>query len=164
MKTSTTPARLLAAAACAQLALFATSGCAAQRVDSARPAAPAPVSPGGTEVAPADFRACLERLRPQAAARGVSAATFDAHAATLVPDMSILPLLDAQPEFVTPIWDYLAALVDNDRIADGRAMLAQWAETLAAGRGGATASTRRPWSRCGGWRATSGATSARARC
>lgn len=131
MKTSTTPARLLVAAACAQLALFATSGCAAQRVDSARPAAPAPVSPGGTEVAPADFRACLERLRPQAAARGVSAATFDAHAATLVPDMSILPLLDAQPEFVTPIWDYLAALVDDERVADGRAMLAQWAEVLA---------------------------------
>ncbi len=37
----------------------------------------------------------------------------------------MLALLDAQPEFTTPIWDYLAALVDEERVADGRAMLRQ---------------------------------------
>jgi lytic murein transglycosylase len=45
--------------------------------------------------------------------------------------MAILGFLDAQPEFVTPIWDYLAGLVDEERVADGRAMLARWAEVLA---------------------------------
>jgi lytic murein transglycosylase len=51
--------------------------------------------------------------------------------AALTPDMSVLALLDAQPEFVTPIWDYLAALVDDERIADGRKMLERWRKVLA---------------------------------
>jgi glucose-6-phosphate 1-epimerase len=45
--------------------------------------------------------------------------------------MGVLELLDAQPEFQTPIWDYLAALVDAQRIRDGQAMLATHAATLA---------------------------------
>jgi lytic murein transglycosylase len=43
----------------------------------------------------------------------------------------VLELLDFQPEFRTPIWDYLAGLVDDERVADGRAMLARWRDTLA---------------------------------
>jgi lytic murein transglycosylase len=39
--------------------------------------------------------------------------------------------MDHQPEFTTPIWDYLAGLVDEQRIADGRAKLAEWASVLA---------------------------------
>jgi lytic murein transglycosylase len=35
-----------------------------------------------------------------------------------------------QPVFVTPVWDYLAMLVDEQRIADGRAKLAEWAAVL----------------------------------
>lgn len=42
----------------------------------------------------------------------------------------MLPLLDAQPEFTTPIWDYLAALVDRQRVEDGRAMLQQHRDLL----------------------------------
>ncbi len=38
----------------------------------------------------------------------------------------------AQPEFVTPIWDYLAFLVDDQRVADGQRMFDQYAATLAA--------------------------------
>jgi len=63
-------------------------------------------------------------------AKGVSAATFDAHTSALASDMAVIGFLDAQPEFVTPIWDYLAALVDDERIADGRGMLARWEEVL----------------------------------
>ncbi len=44
--------------------------------------------------------------------------------------MKVLEFLDNQPEFKTPIWDYLAALVDEERVADGRAMLRQWAQAL----------------------------------
>jgi lytic murein transglycosylase len=73
----------------------------------------------------------MQRLRPTALAQGVGAETLDMHAAPLVPDMTVLPLLDAQPEFTTPIWDYLAALVDQQRIDDGRAMLQAHAPVLA---------------------------------
>lgn len=80
----------------------------------------------------AGFARCLAELREQAPAKGVASATFDTHTRELAPDMAVVGFLDAQPEFTTAIWDYLAALVDDERVADGRAMLAQWAETLAA--------------------------------
>ena len=80
----------------------------------------------------AAFDACLSGLRPAAAAAGINQATFDTYATTVVPDMAVLDLLDAQPEFTTPIWDYLAALVDQQRVDDGQAMLkthaAIWAQ------------------------------------
>jgi lytic murein transglycosylase len=47
------------------------------------------------------------------------------------PDQSVLEAMDNQPEFKTPIWDYLAALVDDQRIADGQAKLAEWGTVLA---------------------------------
>ncbi|NMG34583.1 lytic murein transglycosylase [Azoarcus sp. TTM-91] len=78
-----------------------------------------------------EFSECLARLRGEAPAKGVTAATFDTATAALQPDMAVIGLLDAQPEFVTPIWDYLAGLVDEERVADGRAMLAQWQAVLA---------------------------------
>ena len=77
------------------------------------------------------FEDCLVRLRGQAATLGVSGETFDTHTRALAPDLDVLALLDAQPEFRTPIWDYLAALVDEQRIRDGRDMLATHAATLA---------------------------------
>jgi lytic murein transglycosylase len=79
----------------------------------------------------AAFASCLAGLRAEAQAKGVSGATYDAHTAALAPDMAVIEFLDAQPEFVTPIWDYLAALVDAERVADGGAMLAEWAPVLA---------------------------------
>jgi len=79
-----------------------------------------------------DFGTCLAGLRAEAVARGVSAATFDSQTRGLAPDMTVLDLQQQQPEFRIPIWDYLAALVDDQRIADGRAMLAQWRSTLDA--------------------------------
>lgn len=77
------------------------------------------------------FASCLAGLRAEAQAKGVSRATYDAYTASLAPDMAVIGFLDAQPEFVTPIWDYLAALVDAERVDDGRAMLAEWAPVLA---------------------------------
>ena len=87
-----------------------------------------PLSAAADEVA---FASCLAKLRGEAAAKGVHGETFDTHTAALAPDMAVIGFLDAQPEFVTPIWDYLAALVDEERVADGRAMLTQWNEVLA---------------------------------
>ena len=59
------------------------------------------------------FAACLSQLRGPALKAGVSGATFDTHTAGLAPDMAVIDLLDAQPEFKTPIWDYMAGLVDD---------------------------------------------------
>ncbi len=77
------------------------------------------------------FAGCLAALRSRAAAEGVPGAAFDRFTKGLVPDASVLALLDAQPEFTTPIWDYLAALVDARRVAQGREMLARHAAVLA---------------------------------
>ncbi|QKH34182.1 lytic murein transglycosylase [Achromobacter pestifer] len=89
------------------------------------------------------FAACLAQLRGPALKAGVSGATFDTHTAGLVPDMAVLDLLDAQPEFKTPIWDYMAALVDDERVADGQAGMARWQSDLdrAASRYGVDAAT-----------------------
>jgi len=75
--------------------------------------------------AAADFHTCLEQLWPQAERRGVSRALFDAQTAGLTPDLRIMDLLDAQPEFTKAIWDYLDLLVSDDRIQNGRAILAK---------------------------------------
>lgn len=84
----------------------------------------------GPAVAQADFLACLNGLRGSAAAKGVTSATFDAATAGLQPDMKVLDFLADQPEFKTPIWDYLAGLVDDERVSDGRAALRQNAQAL----------------------------------
>ena len=60
-----------------------------------------------------DFRDCLAQVRTQALASGDSAQTFDATTASLEPDPSVLEAMRYQPEFVTPIWDYMAGLVDE---------------------------------------------------
>ena len=67
--------------------------------------------------------ACLAGLRAEATSRGIST--------DLEPDPTVLEALDNQPEFKTPIWDYLAFLVDEARIADGLAKLAEHGALLA---------------------------------
>ncbi len=88
------------------------------------PVAPTPAQAG-------EFRQCMAGLRAPALGAGVTAAAFDAHALTVQADMGVLPLLDRQPEFVTPLWDYLAMLVDARRIEQGRQRLATHAALLA---------------------------------
>jgi membrane-bound lytic murein transglycosylase B len=110
------------------------------------------------------FAPCLAGLRADAAAKGVPTASFDRLTKGLTPDMSVLELLDYQPEFRTPIWDYLAGLVDEERVADALAMRARNGPTplaAAAERYQVDADTVSP---SGASRATSGATSASGRC
>ena len=52
--------------------------------------------------------------------------------AGLTPDLSIMDLLDAQPEFNKSPWDYLDLLVSDERIARGRELLAQYASVFSA--------------------------------
>ena len=61
----------------------------------------------------------------------ITPATFAQATDGLAPDPSVLVLLNRQPEFSMPVWDYLAVLVDDERVADGRAAYARWGDTLA---------------------------------
>ncbi|MBA4743352.1 MAG: lytic murein transglycosylase [Azoarcus sp.] len=77
------------------------------------------------------FRQCLADLQEDARIQGgVRAETWQRHTADLEPDMDVVALLDRQPEFTTPIWDYMAGLVDDERAEDGRKRLEQWHDTL----------------------------------
>ena len=76
------------------------------------------------------FATCLSSLQGTALKQGIPAERFPAMMSSVQPDPSVLGLLDAQPEFTTPIWDYLAALVDDQRVDEGRTMLAQHAALL----------------------------------
>ena len=77
-----------------------------------------------------EFQACLRQLPGTPAFRAITAQTFAEQTRTLAPDPSVLVLLNGQPEFTMPVWDYLAVLVDAERVQDGRAALAQWQGTL----------------------------------
>jgi lytic murein transglycosylase len=80
----------------------------------------------------ASFSACLGDLRGAALASGVDSATFDKATQGLTPNPDVLAMAEVQPEFKTPIWDYLAGLVDEERVNDGRAMIARWSQALSA--------------------------------
>jgi membrane-bound lytic murein transglycosylase B len=82
--------------------------------------------------AAADFDTCIANLWPDAARRGISRENYDRFTSGLTPDLHIMDLLDAQPEFTKAPWDYLDLLVSDDRIAHGRALLTQYAPTFAA--------------------------------
>jgi len=83
-------------------------------------------------VAAAGFRSCLEGLWPLAERRGVPRSAFVAHTAGLTPELQIMDLLDAQPEFTKSLWEYLDILVNDARIEAGRALLAQHRATFDA--------------------------------
>jgi glucose-6-phosphate 1-epimerase len=122
---------LVVAVLCAAPATWAMARQPAQpRAEAVAPATPAPATP----VVQDDplYSACVNgRLRQQAIAAGIPGEAFDRYMAGITPDRSVLALLDAQPEFTTPIWDYLAGLVDEERVADGKAMLQAHAPLLA---------------------------------
>jgi lytic murein transglycosylase len=83
------------------------------------------------EPAHADFAECVASLKAEAGRAGISARTLDAAFNGLQPDMKVLDLQKQQPEFKTPVWDYVDALVEDDRVADGKAAMAREARALA---------------------------------
>ena len=84
----------------------------------------------GSPVSAADFSECLASLRAAAAGQGISASTFDAATSGMQPN-DVLHFQHEQPEFTIPVWDYLAGLVDAERVADGKEMMAKYADALA---------------------------------
>ncbi len=80
--------------------------------------------------ASADFASCVAGLRSAATTAGVSGSTFDRVMRDVEPDMRVIELMQNQPEFKTPIWDYLATLVDEQKVSEGRALLQKHASLL----------------------------------
>lgn len=76
------------------------------------------------------FDRCLAGLQHTGDFTKISDGTWAQYTADLVPDGTVLPLLDKQPEFTLPAWDYIAMLVDDERVADGRAAYREWLPTL----------------------------------
>jgi lytic murein transglycosylase len=78
----------------------------------------------------ADWASCLAGLQSAAAAAGVDQATIQSATGDLQPN-DAATFIGQQPEFSTPIWDYMAALVDEERVTEGRDMLRKYAQPLA---------------------------------
>jgi lytic murein transglycosylase len=76
------------------------------------------------------FDIFLQRLWPQAQARGISRATFDLAFRGVTPDASIVALTKKQSEFSAPIWSYLENAVGGTRIQRGRDAAAENAAVL----------------------------------
>ena len=88
----------------------------------------------GQEVPPvlsqAEFQSCLSRLASTPAFAKISPETLRRYTGNLAPDATVLPLLNRQPEFSLPVWDYLAMLVDEQRVAEGKAGFLRWQNEL----------------------------------
>jgi lytic murein transglycosylase len=82
--------------------------------------------------AAADFQGCLQRLYPAASKRGIPKQAYDAYTRDLSPDLRIMDLVDAQPEFTLAFWDYLDRLVGEERIQRGRELLQEHRATFDA--------------------------------
>lgn len=74
-------------------------------------------------LAQSDFASFLAGLRGEAVASGVSASTYDALTMGLTPDPRVPNLVETQPEFTTPVWDYIETRVNSGRISRGQAAL-----------------------------------------
>lgn len=82
--------------------------------------------------AAADFSSCVAGLQNAAIGAGVSRSVASRALDGVRPDEKVLRLSKAQPEFKTPIWDYLGFLVDEERVDDGRAMMRKYDRVLRA--------------------------------
>lgn len=76
--------------------------------------------------AAANFDNCVAAMWPDAVRRNVSQENFQRFTTGLSPDLRLMDLMDAQPEFTKSIWDYLDILVNDNRLARGKEILAQY--------------------------------------
>ena len=76
----------------------------------------------------AEFEQCLDRLKNTSQFSNVTG-TFATYRPT-APDPTVISSLNYQPEFQKDVWDYLASLVDKERVDDGIRVRQQWADTL----------------------------------
>ncbi|MEA2825217.1 MAG: rane-bound lytic murein transglycosylase [Alphaproteobacteria bacterium] len=91
-------------------------------------AAPAPVAPPEEE---ARFHAFIRDFRAEALKAGIMLATYDRAVSTIDLNPKVEELNEKQPEFVRPIWDYLAGAITDARVSRGRDQMAAHAQLFA---------------------------------
>lgn len=69
------------------------------------------------------FDAFLRNFEAKAVAAGVSRDTWRRATTGLTPDPAVPSLVESQPEFTTPMWDYLDKRVTDGRISRGKAAI-----------------------------------------
>ena len=83
--------------------------------------------------ASASFSSCVDNLKERALNAGINRSIVSqALDGIQQPDDKVVRLSKVQPEFKTPIWDYLGFLVDEERVNDGRAMMRRYDDVLRA--------------------------------
>jgi len=70
------------------------------------------------------FDSFLAGFRSKAIAAGIDGQLYDRVTAGMTPDPRVPQLVTTQPEFATPIWDYIDGRVTSDRVARGKAAIA----------------------------------------
>jgi lytic murein transglycosylase len=80
----------------------------------------------------ATFPACVAELKHTAVRSGIHPALAAKALALTAPDEKVLRLSQVQPEYDILIWDYMAYLVDEQRVREGRAAMQRYAAVLAA--------------------------------
>lgn len=88
----------------------------------------ATAAPTPPNLSNSEFQQCLSNLKNSSAFRGV-ASTFEQYRPS-EPDPSVIVSLNYQPEFQKETWDYLASLVDAERVQDGIAAKNQYQSVL----------------------------------
>jgi lytic murein transglycosylase len=82
--------------------------------------------------AAADLSSCVAGIRNEVVRAGIDSSLAARALGDVGFDEKAVRFSRTQPEYRTPIWDYMAFLVDRERIATGQAMLKEHAGTLAA--------------------------------
>lgn len=81
---------------------------------------------------PTSFGDYFDRLWPDAQARGVTRATFDAAFKGLTPDARVIAATLRQPEFGRPAGVYVNGIASKARIENAARKAAEWSQTLDA--------------------------------
>ena len=85
---------------------------------------------GGASADEGDFAACVARLQAAARAEGISERVVDEVLGTVTQQERVLELDRKQPEFTLPFTEYYNRRVTPERVARGRALLAEHAAML----------------------------------
>ena len=78
------------------------------------------------------FAAFTAELWPDAQAKGITRAIFDLAMHGVTPDQRVITATQRQPEYGKPFGDYVNAVANRRRIAEGQMKAKQWAKTFDA--------------------------------
>ncbi len=84
----------------------------------------------GPPLSAASLNSCVAGIRAAAVKAGVRRAVVKKALGRVAFDEKAVRFSRTQPEYKTPIWDYMAFLVDEQRIRDGYAMMKKYRKTL----------------------------------